>query len=81
MLQTHTHTHTHHNIRLDNKREPTCRLECEVARQDGWERSETDDTVFDVPSVLVNDAPGSRRGNSAKSTRADLIKAPAHVSG
>ena len=60
---------------------PTCRLECEAARQDGWERSETDDTVFDVPSVLFNDAPDSRRGSSAKSTSADLIKAPAHVSG
>ena len=61
---------------------PTCQLECEAARQDGWERSETDDTVFDVPSVLVNDAPGSMRGSSAKSTSsADLIKAPAHVSG
>ena len=60
---------------------PTCRLECEAARQDGWERSETDDAVFDVPSVLFNDAPDSRRGSSAKSASADLIKAPAHVSG
>ena len=60
---------------------PTCRLECEAARQDGWERSETYDTVCDVPSVLINDAPGSRRGSSAKSISADLIKALAHVSG
>ena len=58
MLQTHTRTHTTTYVWIINGK-PTCRFECEAARQDGWERSETDDTVFDVPSVLINDAPGS----------------------